>query len=92
MKPLFDRVVLSPLEAEEEIKGGIIIPTVAQEKSQLGTVIAVGSGDLPDGKKAEMQVKVGDKVLYAKYTGTEIEEKGKKFVVIRQADILAIMD
>lgn len=92
MKPLFDRVVLSPLEAEEEIKGGIILPAVAQEKSQLGTVVAIGSGDLPDGKKAEMQVKVGDKVLYAKYTGTEIEEKGKKFVVIRQADILAIMD
>lgn len=92
MKPLFDRVLLSQLENEEEVKGGIILPAVAQEKSQLAKVVEVGTGDLPDGKKVEMQVKKGDKVLYAKYTGTEIEQNGKKFVVIRQADILAIMD
>lgn len=92
MKPLFDRVVLQLLENQEEVKGGIILPAVAQEKSQLAKVIAIGTGDLPDGKKVEMQVKKGDKVLFAKYAGTEIEENGKKFVVIRQADILAIVD
>ena len=92
MKPIFDRVVLQVLENQEEVKGGIILPAVAQEKSQIAKVIAVGTGDLPDGKKVEMQVKVGDKVVYAKYSGTEIEENGKKFVIIRQADILAIVD
>ena len=92
MKPLFDRVVLQLLENQEEMKGGIILPAVAQEKSQIAKVIEIGTGDLPDGKKVEMQVKKGDKVLFAKYAGTEIEEKGKKFVVIRQADILAIVD
>ena len=92
MKPLFDRVVLELLENQEEIKGGIILPAVAQEKSQLAKVKEVGSGDLPDGKKVEMQVKKGDKVLFAKYTGTEIEHNGKKLVIIRQADILAIVE
>ena len=92
MKPIFDRVVLQVLENQEEVKGGIILPAVAQEKSQIAKVIAVGTGDLPDGKKVEMQVKVGDKVVYAKYSGTEIEENGKKFVIIRQADILAIVE
>ena len=92
IKPLFDRVVLEPINAEEEVKGGIILPAVAQEKSQLATVVAIGSGDLPDGKKVSMQVKANDKVLYAKYSGTEIEENGKKYIVIRQADILAIVE
>ena len=92
MKPLFDRVVLELKENQEEVKGGIILPKVAQEKSQLATVIAVGNGDLPDGKKVEMQVKKGDKVLFAKYSGTEIEENGKKYIIIRQADILAVVD
>ena len=92
MKPIFDRVVLQLLENQEEVKGGIILPAVAQEKSQLAKVIEIGTGDLPDGKKVEMQVKKGDKVLFAKYAGTEIEENGKKYVVLRQADILAIVD
>ena len=92
MKPLFDRVVLEVKNAQEEVKGGIILPSVAQDKSCLASVVAVGNGDLPDGKKVEMQVKKGDTVLYAKYSGTEIEQNGKKYVVIRQADILAIMD
>ena len=92
MKPLFDRVVLEIIEKEEEMKGGIILPAVAQEKSQIAKVVEVGSGELPDGKKANMQVKKGDKVIFAKYTGTEIEEKGKKFVIVRQADILAVIE
>ena len=92
MKPIFDRVVLELIEKEEEMKGGIILPSVAQEKSQIAKVVEVGSGELPDGKKASMQVKKGDKVIFAKYTGTEVEEKGKKYVIVRQADILAILD
>ena len=92
MKPLFDRVVLEICENQEEVKGGIILPAVAQDKSQIATVVAVGNGALPDGKSVEMQVKKGDKILFAKYSGTEVEEKGKKYVVLRQADILAIVD
>lgn len=92
MKPIFDRVVLQVLENQEATKGGIILPAVAQEKSQMAKVVAIGSGVLPDGKTVEMQVKVGDKVIYAKYTGTEIEDGGKKLVIVRQADILAIVD
>ena len=92
MKPLFDRVVLELEENKEEIKGGIILPAVAKDKSELAKVVAIGSGELPDGNKVEMQVKCGDKVLFAKYSGTEIEQKGKKYIVIRQADILAVID
>ena len=92
IKPLFDRVVLLPKENQEETKGGIILPTAAQEKSQLATVVAVGQGGELDGKKIEIQVKVGDSVLYAKYSGTEITVEDKKFVVVRQADILAIVE
>lgn len=92
MKPIFDRVVLELIEKEEEMKGGIILPSVAQEKSQIAKVVEVGSGELPDGKKTTMQVKKGDKVIFAKYTGTEVEEKGKKYVIVRQADILAILN
>lgn len=92
IKPLFDRVVLEIVENEEQVKGGIILPTVAQEKSQIAKVVAIGNGALPDGKNVDMQVKVGDKVLFSKYAGTEIEEKGKKYIVIRQADILAVLD
>ena len=90
LKPLFDRVVLEIVEKEEQVKGGM--PTVAQEKSQIAKVIAVGDGTLPDGKSVEMQVKAGNKVLFSKYSGTEIEENGKKYIVIRQADILAVID
>ncbi len=92
IKPLFDRVVLSPLENESETKSGILLPTSAQEKSQLALVVAVGNGQDFEGKKTEMQVKVGDKVLYGKYTGTEITVEEKKYVVIRQTDILAVID
>ena len=92
MKPIFDRVVLEISDSEEQVKGGIILPAVAKDKSQIAKVIAVGSGELPDGKKVEMQVKIGDKVVFAKYSGTEIEENGKRFIILRQADILAIVD
>lgn len=92
IKPLFDRVVLLPKENETETKGGIILPTAAQEKSQMASVVAVGEGGEIDGKKVTMQVKVGDKVLYAKYSGTEITIDDKKYVVVRQNDILAVIE
>lgn len=92
IKPLFDRVVLLPKENETETKGGIILPTAAQEKSQMASVVAVGEGGEIDGKKVAMQVKVGDKVLYAKYSGTEITVDDKKYVVVRQNDILAVIE
>ncbi len=92
IKPLFDRVVLLPIENESETKGGILLPMAAQEKSQLATVVAVGSGENLDGKQVGMQVKVGDKVLYGKFTGTEVTVDEVKYVVIRQPDILAIID
>ncbi len=92
IKPLFDRVVLLPKENETETKGGIILPTAAQEKSQMASVVAVGEGGEIDGKKVAMQVKVGDKVLYAKYSGTEITVEDKKYVIVRQNDILAVIE
>ncbi len=92
IKPLFDRVVLEPLESEKETKGGILLPSAAQEKSQLAIVRAVGSGENTEGKQVGMQVKVGDKVLYGKYAGSEITIDEKKYVVIRQLDILAVIE
>ena len=92
IKPLFDRVVIKPIENESESKGGIILPMAAQEKSQLAKVVAVGEGINFDGEKIGMKVKVGDKVLYGKFTGTEIAIKDEKFVVISQTDILAVIE
>lgn len=92
IKPLFDRVVLKPLESESETKGGILLPTAAQEKSQLAEVMAVGSGKNAEGKDIGMAVKVGDKVLYGKYTGTEVSVDEQKYVVVRQPDILAVIE
>ena len=92
IKPLFDRVVIIPLENESETKGGILLPMAAQEKSQIAKVVAVGSGENFDGKNVGMQVKEGDKVLYGKFSGTEITVDEIKYVVIRQTDILAVID
>lgn len=92
IRPLFDRVVLKPLESESETKSGILLPTAAQEKSQLAIVVAVGSGKNAEGKDIGMNVKVGDKVLYGKYTGTEITMDEQKYVVVRQPDILAVIE
>lgn len=92
LKPLFDRVIIEPKEESKETQGGIILPSVSQEKSQIAKVVAVGEGGLPDGKEMKMKVKVGDTVLFAKYSGTELEQNGKKYIVIRQADILAVVE
>ena len=92
LKPLFDKVVLEPIEAEEKTKSGILLPGTAQEKQQIGVISAVGAGGVIDGKEVVMQVKVGQKVLYAKYSGSEFKYEGKDYVIIRQSDILAIME
>ena len=92
IRPIFDRVVLLPKEAEKETKSGIILPTASQEKSQLASVVAVGPGGNVDGENVKMQVKVGDEVLYAKYSGTEFSLDGKKYIVIKQTDILAVLE
>jgi chaperonin GroES len=90
--PLLDRVVLQQLEAEETTKSGIVIPNQAKEKPQQAEVIAVGPGGIVDGKEVEMQVKKGDKVIYSKYSGTEVKLDGKDFIIVRQNDILAIVE
>ncbi len=92
IKPIFDRVVLLPKEAEKETKSGIILPTASQEKSQIATVVAVGEGGNSDGKEVKMQVKVGQEVLYTKYCGTEFTMDGKKYIVMKQSDILAVLE
>lgn len=92
--PLFDKVVLKPLVAEETTKSGIVLPGQAKEKPQQAEVIAVGPGGLVDGKEVTMQVKVGDKVIFSKYSGTEVEtgEDDEKYVIVKQNDILAVIE
>ena len=89
--PLSDRVVVKPLEETEQMRGGLYIPDTAKEKPQQGEVIAVGSGRTEDGKKMPMEVKVGDKVLYGKYSGTEVTIDNTQMLILREADILAIV-
>lgn len=92
IKPLFDKVVVEAVKAEEKSKGGIILTAAAQEKPATCLVIAVGPGGVIDGKEVTMQVKVGDKVLLSKYSGTEVKLDGKEYTIIRQSDILAVVD
>jgi chaperonin GroES len=93
LKPLGSRVVVEPLEQEEVTAGGIVLPETAKEKPQKGVVLAVGPGDRDDeGKRIAMDVKVGDTVLYAKYGGTEIKVDGKKLLILRESDLLAIVE
>src|SRR3984957_17476687 len=92
VRPLGDRVLVQPLEEKEVKKGGIIIPDTAREKPQEGTVVAIGTGKLDDnGKKAEFNDKVGDKVLISKYGGTEIKIDGDNYLIMREDDILGIL-
>jgi len=92
VKPLADRVLVKPLEAQESKKGGIIIPDTAKEKPQQGEVVEVGPGRITDdGKKIAMEVKKGDKVLYGKYSGTEVTLDGVEYLILREPDILAIV-
>jgi len=93
MKPLGSRIVVEPIEQDEVTAGGIVLPETAKEKPQKGTVLAVGPGDRNEkGERIAMDVKVGDKVLYAKYSGTEIKYDGKKLLILRESDVLAILD
>ncbi len=92
VKPLFDKVVVESLEKEEKTKSGFILPSAAQEQQQMARVVAVGPGGIIDGKEIVMQVKEGDTVLYAKYSGSEFKVDGKEFTIIRQSDILAIVE
>ena len=92
IKPLSDRVVIKPSPAEEKTKGGIILPDTAKEKPVVGEIVAVGPGKVrDDGKKIPMEVKVGDKVLYGKYSGTEVTVEGEEYLIMREADIFAIV-
>ena len=90
--PLGDRVVLKQLEAEETTKSGIVLPGQDKEKTQQAEVIAVGPGGVVDGKEVTMQVKVGDKVIYSKYSGNEVKLEDTEYVIVRQGDILAIVE
>jgi chaperonin GroES len=93
LKPLGNRLVVEPLEQEDVTPGGIILPETAKEKPQKGTVVSAGPGDRDDeGKRIPMDVKVGDTVLYAKYSGTEIKLDSKKLLILRESDILAIVE
>jgi chaperonin GroES len=93
LKPLGDRVVVDPIEKEERTASGIILPETAKEKPQEGTIIAVGPGRRDeDGKLVPMDVKLGDVVLYAKYAGTEIKLEDKKVLILKESDILAIVE
>ena len=90
--PLGDKVVIKQLEAEEKTKSGIVLPSQSKEKPQMAVVIAAGPGVMVDGNKVEMVVKAGDKIIYSKYSGTEVECDGEKLLVVRQNDILAIVE
>ena len=92
MKPLGDRVVIKNLEAEETTRGGIILTNSAKEKPVMAEVVAVGPGGNVDGKEITMQVSVGQKVIYSKYAGTEIKLDGVEYIILRQGDLLAIIE
>jgi len=92
IKPLGDRVVIKSVEQEETTKSGIVLPGTAKEKPVMAEVIEVGPGGLVDGKEVKMQVKKGDKVLYSKYSGTEVKLDKTEYIIVRQSDILAIVE
>ena len=93
LKPLDDRIVIKQSEAEEKTAGGIILPDTAKEKPQIGKVVATGPGKLlDDGKRAKMSVKNNDEVIYAKYIGSDVEIDGEKYVILRESDVLGIVE
>ncbi len=92
LRPLFDNVVIKMVENETTTPGGIVLPTAAKEKPQVATVIAVGPGGQIDGHDVSMQVKIGDTVLFSKYAGTEFKQDGVEYVVLKQSNILAVVD
>ncbi len=92
IRPLFDRIVIEPIDSEEKTKSGIVLLAKDQEKPQIARVVAVGPGGNVDGKDVVMQLKVGDKVLYSKYAGSEFKIDGKEVTIMRQSDVLAVVE
>ena len=92
IKPLGDRSVVKVLEKQETTKSGIVLPEAAKEKPQEGEVLAVGSGELIEGKRVPLEVKVGDRVIYSKYAGTEIKMDDEEYLILKQSDVLAIIE
>ncbi len=92
IKPLADRVVIKMIEAEETTASGIVLPGAAKEKPQMAEIVAVGPGGVVDGKEIKMEVKVGDKVITSKYAGTEVKFDGVEYTILKQSDILAVVD
>ena len=92
IRPLADNVVIKATEAEETTKSGIVLTSAAKEKPQIAEIVAVGPGGIVDGKEIKMNVKVGDRVITAKYTGTEVKVDGEEYTIVRQGDILAIVE
>ena len=92
LKPLGDRVVIKKVEAEETTKSGIVLPGTAKEKPQMAEVVAVGPGGVVDGKEVKMEVKIGDKVIFSKYSGNEVKIDGQELTILKQDDILAIVE
>ena len=92
IKPLGDRIVIKKLETESTTKSGIVLTGTAKEQPQEAEVMAVGPGAVVDGKRVEMEVKVGDKILYSKYAGTDVKVAGEEYIILRQDDILAIVE
>ncbi|MBE3100830.1 MAG: co-chaperone GroES [Firmicutes bacterium] len=92
IKPLCDRVVIRMMEGQETTKSGIVLPGSAKEKPQMAEVLAVGPGGLVDGKEVKMEVKIGDKIIYSKYAGTEVKLDDKEYIIVRQSDILAVVE
>ena len=91
VSPLADRVVIKALEETEQMRGGLYIPDTAKEKPQQGEIVAVGPGRFDEGKRVPMDVKVGDKVLYGKYSGTEVTIEGEQLLILRESDVLAVI-
>ncbi len=92
LKPLFDRVIITPKQPNSKTAGGLMLPSANQEKQQLATVVAVGAGGIIDGKEVVMQLKVGQNVLYSKYAGSEFKLEDKDYIIIKQTDILAVVE
>ncbi len=92
LRPLGDRVVIKKVEAEETTKSGIVLPGAAKEKPQMAEIVAVGPGGVVDGKEIKMEVKVGDKVIFSKYSGNEVKIDGEEYTILKQEDLLAIVE
>ena len=91
LRPLGDRVIIKVVELEEKTASGIVLPDSAKEKPQQGEILAVGNGRIEDGKRVELDVKVGDKVIYSKYAGTEVKHDNQEYLILRESDILAVI-